>query len=579
MPTPSSGDGTPTPSAFHSLPDRAAAGGVKLGLARFAGSLALASTVTLSLIGGMVLVLSLSTVLILNSENPRSGLLLALAITVLFNLAIFFLSPWLMDLTQKFLYQTRWVDLATIRQRSPEAAAVLQRVCAEKGLKHPRLGLIDDQNPTAFTYGSLPNTARVVVSEGLFTYLNDDEIAAVYAHELGHVIHWDFAIMTLGATLIQICYLFFVFSNRMDDKIKDTLRLPSLAAYAFYLIGTYLLLYLSRIREYYADHFASEVTGNPNALSRSLVKIAYGIVEEGKRSDKPSQLLEGTRALGICDSKAAVMTGTAYGVSTATERIGKVFLWDMFNPWAGWMELNSTHPLTGKRIRALSNYAEQLDLNLEFDMASVMREGYKLSKRRLYGGFILDLLLYSAEAMGLVLGLVVGFGVSSQTQRLSPMIAFPLIGLGLGTLLKAFVLFPDPSRAESTTILDLMANPYASPLRGIPTELDGTLIGRGQAGYVFGSDLQFQDPTGLLFLRYVSRFGPIGNFLFGMKRVQGMIVSQAAVKGWFRRGVASHLDLIRLRDDTGRVVNSYPRFWSFLLGGGLILVGIFLGAG
>jgi Zn-dependent protease with chaperone function len=43
----------------------------------------------------------------------------------------------------------------------------------------------------------LPDTARLVVSKGLFTYLDDDEAATVYAHELGHIVHWDFALMTL----------------------------------------------------------------------------------------------------------------------------------------------------------------------------------------------------------------------------------------------------------------------------------------------------------------------------------------------------------------------------------------------
>ena len=193
-------------------------------------------------------------------------------------------------------------------------------------------------------------------------------------------------------------------------------------------------------------------------------------------------------------------------------------------------------------------------------------------------GFVLDLLLYSAEALGLVFGLVFGFWASGLSQTYGPMLAFPLIGLGLGTILKALVLFPDPSRAIPNTILDLMSDPYASPLRGIPAKLNGTVIGRGEAGYVFGSDLQFQDSSGLLFLRYVSRFGPIGQFLFGIKRVQSLIGSQASVDGWFRRGVASHLDLLRFRGEAGTVVNSYPRFWTFLFGGGLILLGAFLGS-
>ncbi len=56
----------------------------------------------------------------------------------------------------------------------------------------------------------------------------------------------------------------------------------------------------------------------------------------------------------------------------------------MFNPWDWWMELNSTHPLTGKRVRALSTYAEQLGLAIEFDMGQVIGEGKSLNKSQLF---------------------------------------------------------------------------------------------------------------------------------------------------------------------------------------------------
>ncbi len=560
-------------------PKRASGIGVKLALAGIAGNLALASAITMSLIGGMVLVLVLGLVFILDSENPGAGFIIAVVITLIFNVAAFFISPWLMDLSQKWLYQTRWVSIADIAQQSPETAEVIKRVCADKQLKQPRLGIIDDQNPTAFTYGSLPNSARLIVSQGLFTYLEDEEVAAVYAHELGHIVHWDFAVMTVASTMIQICYLIYTFARRMgrrgSEKVKDAMQTAALVAYIFYLIGSYLLLYLSRTREYFADHFAAETTGNPNALSRALVKIAYGIVEEGSRQEEPSRLLEGTRALGIYDAKAAASTGTAYRIASSPEKIGRVFLWDMFNPWGWWMELNSTHPLTGKRVRALSTYAEQLGLPIEFDMGKVIGEGKTLNKKRLYGSFFLDIFLYSLEFVGLVCGLIIG--IASDYGQFA--LAFPIIGLGLGIVIKAFVMFPNYDRALETEVLELMSDPYASPLRGQPAKLSGNLIGRGQAGYKFGSDLKLQDKTGMLYLRYSSRFGPIGNFLFGMKRVQSLIGSAVNTKGWFRRGIAPWMDLIQLETETGTVVNSYHRFWSFILGGGAIFIGLFLAFG
>ncbi|TVP63014.1 MAG: peptidase M48 [Nodularia sp. (in: Bacteria)] len=559
---------------------RAATTGVKLAMGSVGGNLALASGVTMTLMFGMVLVLGLSLVLILGSENPLQGLFFAIAITLIFNIAAFFLSPWFMDLTQGWLYQRRWVELAEIASLSPETAKIIRQICEDKNLKTPRLGIIDDQNPTAFTYGSLPNSARLVVSQGLFTYLDDDEIATVYAHELGHVVHWDFAVMTVASTLVQICYLIYITAYRLgrggNSKIKDAMQMAASLAYVFYIVGTYLLLYLSRTREYFADHFAAETTGNPNGLSRALVKIAYGILEEGERSPEPSRLVEGTRALGIYDHKAASSTGTAYRVASDPQKIGRVFLWDMFNPWGWWMELNSTHPLTGKRVRALSTYAEQLGLPIEFDMGRVMGEGKTLNKGKLYGNFFLDILLYGAETIGFFVGLAIGFILLSNSANPGLIFGAPLIGLGLGILVKAFVMFPNYNQAPATDVLTLMSDPYASPLRGQPAKLAGLLIGRGDAGYKFGSDLKIQDRNGMLYLRYASRFGPIGNFLFGMKRVQSLIGEQVGAVGWFRRGIAPWMDLIQLQSEHGTIVNSYHRFWSLVMGGGAVILGVFL---
>ncbi len=559
-----------------SKPKRTQKLGVKVAIAG-GGNLIFASLLTLILLFGMVLALSLALILILESPNPTQGLIIAVGITVAFNFAAFFLSPYLMDFTQKWLYKTHWVSLVDIEQKSPETAAVIRRVCQERNLKQPRLGIIDDQNPTAFTYGSLPNQARLVVSEGLFTYLDDDEVATVYAHELGHIVHWDFAVMTLASTLVQITYLIYVFTRRLErggEKVKDIASTIAIAAYVFYLVGTYILLYLSRTREYFADHFAALLTGNPNALSRALVKIAYGIVEEGQKAKEPSRLLEGTRALGIYDAKAAVSSGTAYRISSDTSKIGKVFLWDIFNPWGWWMELSSTHPLTGKRVRALSTYAEKLGLAIEFDMGRIIGQGNKLNKTRLYGNFILDLFLYGAEFIGIIAGLVVAFLMVNTMPLL--IVSGPVIGFGMGHLIKTLVMYPQLKNAPKTNVLALMSDPYASPLRGKPARLKGELIGRGDAGYSFGSDLKLQDKTGMIYLHYASRFGPIGNFLFGMKRVKSLIGMNVKNVGWFRRGVAPWMDLTQLDSENGTVVNSYHRFWSFVLSIGAIGLGIAL---
>jgi len=571
---------TPPASESFAKAGRSSVIGATLAMAGAAGKLGVASAVTISLLFGMVMVLCLAVMLIIGKQNPLTGLAISIVASLAINAAIFFLSPFIMDMVQALLYQTRWVKLTEIERYSPEAAQLIKRVCNQQKIQVPRLGIIDDQNPTAFTYGALPNGARLVVSKGIFTYLDDDEVATVYAHELGHIAHWDFAVMTLASTLVQITYLIYIFAkdvgDRFGDRAKKALESASMLAYVFYVAGTYILLYLSRTREYYADHFAAEVTGNPNALSRALVKIAYGILEESKTAEQPSRLMEGTRALGIYDAKAAGTTGTAYQVATDPSKIGRVFLWDLFNPWGWWMELSSTHPLTGKRVRALGNYAEQLGLDVEYDMAAVVAEGNRLNKQRLYKGFAVDLVLSLAEWIGVVIGLAIGIVLFSVFGWWKALLSFPLILFGIGVLIKIQISYPGMNRAKETNILELMSDPYASPLRAQAVKLAGAIIGRGDAGSVAGSDLKLQDNTGLILLRFASRFGPIGNFLFGANQVKPLIGNEVRVSGWFRRGVMPWVDLNKAITESGKKVDSFPTFWPVILGLGSIALGVFV---
>ncbi|MFB2897130.1 hypothetical protein ACE1CI_29800 [Aerosakkonemataceae cyanobacterium BLCC-F50] len=111
-------------------------------------------------------------------------------------------------------------------------------------------------------------------------------------------------------------------------------------------------------------------------------------------------------------------------------------------------------------------------------------------------------------------------------------------------------------------------------MRGKPAKLQGKLIGRGDAGYAFGSDLMLQERSGLMYLHYASRFGAIGNFLFGMKRVKSLIGSEVKTLGWFRRGIGSWMDLISLESTSGTIVRSYHRFWALVFGSGAIILGL-----
>src|SRR5690606_12275705 len=122
--------------------------------------------------------------------------------------------------------------------------------------------IIPDRNPTAFTYGLLRSNARIVLTAGLFEFLNEDEARSVVAHELGHIVNRDFLVMTIAGLLVQILYVIYSSLMRRQNsgarsRDKNNAVFIALAAYAMYLLGTYILLYLSRTREYLADAFAA----------------------------------------------------------------------------------------------------------------------------------------------------------------------------------------------------------------------------------------------------------------------------------------------------------------------------------
>jgi hypothetical protein len=137
-------------------------------------------------------------------------------------------------------------------------------------------------------------------------------------------------------------------------------------------------------------------------------------------------------------------------------------------------------------------------------------------------------------------------------------------------------IYPDFSRAPETDVLTLMSDPYASPLRGRAVKLAGEVIGRGDSGYKFSSDLKLQDPTGMIYLRYCSRWGPLGNFLFGMTQADGFVHQQVRITGWFRRGIMPWIDYTTMECDRKWTVHSYHRFWTVVVGLGAIVLGFLL---
>ncbi len=524
------------------------------------GRLYAASLITLSVLASFVLFTVTAALLFVGAFD----LTIAIPFTVIVNLILWRVGPWFTDLINRAVYSVRFLTEDELRSEHPGIHRLIAKVCEEHRFKFPKVGIIPDKNPTAFTYGSARFNSRVVLTEGLFHYLDGDEVAAVVAHEMGHIVNRDFVVMMIASTLLQILYEIYAYLSRARGKNADRAKAIAFSAYILYLAGTYLLLYLSRTREYLADEFSARVA-SAGALAKGLIKVAYGIVAADD-TDASKHLLKSTRHLGIVDVKNARYLGAASTVATQDPQIiGEILAFDRLSPWAFVIEINSTHPLTGKRLGRLAEVAAELGQPFPFDFEGALAR-VKVDSGRLYGGFAAGVGFYFAPVLGTLLGL--GLAITTDSIGLLPLC------LGIAMLARLLYRFPTGKAAE-TTVLDEMRNLYASPVRGKPVALRGKVIGRGDAGNVVGEDMMFQDPTGLTFLDYNSGWGFIGNIFFGWRKVKTLIGAPSAAEGWFFRDMSSHVALKQLKTES-ETIRSHPMLWSLVVPVLLILAGIVL---
>ena len=481
---------------------------------------------------------------------------LAIGLTIGANLLFWLIGPRITDWINKFFYKTTFLTKEQVAAQYPAIAELINHIATEHKFPFPKVGIIPDNNPTAFSYGSGRFNSRVVLTQGIFHFLSPEEVNAVVAHEMGHIVNRDFIVMMIASTFVQIIYEIYSVLIRARGKKSGNAKIIALVAYALYIVATYILLFLSRTREYLADEFSARQT-SPQALATSLIKIAYGIVTVDD-TDSAKHLLQSTRHLGIIDVKNAKNVGMAsYITSHDDNALAEVMVFDKISPWAKLIELNSTHPLTGKRLDHLSTISKETNKPFAYDITAAIAR-LQINMSRLYEGFAIGIGIYFAPIItGLAFFLIL------------PLQYLPL-GIALGLLIQLAYKFPK-SQTQETTILEAMRNPYASPLRGQPITLHGKVIGRGIAGYVFSEDMMYQDNTGLIFLDYNSLFGFVGDFFFALKKLKNLFDIPSTATGWYFRSMSSSVSLKSLRTDKD-TIKSHPIIWSLIIP--LLLMGL-----
>jgi heat shock protein HtpX len=164
---------------------------------------------------------------------------------------------------------------------APELHAMIERLCIQADLPKPKVAVAQTDMPNAFALGRSQKTATVCATTGIMNSLTPAELEGVMAHELAHVKNRDVMIMTIASFFASIASMVvqfgFFFGGGHDDDDNPSFLVLFLVSIAVYVISFFLMMALSRYREFVADRGAALITGRPSALASALQKIASGM--------------------------------------------------------------------------------------------------------------------------------------------------------------------------------------------------------------------------------------------------------------------------------------------------------------
>jgi len=166
----------------------------------------------------------------------------------------------------------------------PELHTIVRTLAWRAGLPMPRVYLIPEMTPNAFATGRSPNHGVVALTEGLLQMLDRREVAAVIAHELGHIKHRDTLLMAVTATvagalsmLAETALWGSLFGGGSQDDEEESGGGHAwgglMGVFVAPIIATMLQMSISRAREFMADAAAAQYTGDPLSLASALRKI------------------------------------------------------------------------------------------------------------------------------------------------------------------------------------------------------------------------------------------------------------------------------------------------------------------
>lgn len=199
-------------------------------------------------------------------------------------------------LSKKIAIWTMGVQIIDPHSQNPNERRLVEMVhtlAQRAGLPAPAVGIYDGEEVNAFATGPTKRHALVAVSTGLLQRMDQDAVEGVLGHEIAHINNGDMVTMTLIQGVINTMVLIFarVISSVIAGQSEERSR-PMLEMIVFYvlqivlsLLGSIVVCYFSRRREFHADAGGARLAGRENMLAglKSLRQV-YGQVDDQHQS-------------------------------------------------------------------------------------------------------------------------------------------------------------------------------------------------------------------------------------------------------------------------------------------------------
>ena len=295
-------------------------------------------------------------------------LILIIALPIVFILFQYLIGPAIVRMSTRLQYLKAG--------ENPWLESTVKELADKSGIPMPKLATVPENTPNAFVFGRTANDATLAVHEGLLKNLNEDEVKGVIGHELGHVKHKDYIVMTVLSALPLLAYLVargtwqvaWVSRGSRRERDEGSMRAALFAvgalSYVVYIISLLCVMRLSRLREHYADAYSAYVTDAPRNLESALAKITYGLSLSTKAPSGVRAFYIGDPALAKQEIHEIMDKKEEYDLDhdgvldereleLAMEKEAKS-TWKTINSWF------STHPPTFRRILLLHEIEEEM---------------------------------------------------------------------------------------------------------------------------------------------------------------------------------------------------------------------------